>query len=272
MKDSEKTEELLALFKYFRADTLKNEQTQLTKAANKIRSTATGQLQVLFTEDEQNTLLAAATLLSSLKERVEHAKEIKERDEARRANELKENIAAARAVVDSAFPASEALQQRRDTLLWAVYLARAMVGYGGTHENYRSNRACWHQVSPEQLGHALVSWFDAADAWQTAYIRQGKLVCTPEERRQAPHFQTVDAFFLELRNRLTDILESELNSYKAGFAARFDDFQKTHQSKLQQLGDEKADYLAHFSERLSSVAAGQRFMTSLHAVFGNDQG
>lgn len=265
MSESDKTQELLELFKYFKAEDLKNEQTQLTKTANKVRDTANGRLRALFTDEEQQTLLQAATLLRSLKSRVEHAKEIKAREEARKAKELKDSIAAARNVVNEAFPDSEGIVARTTLLLWTLVLDTYMTGYGGHHENYRSNHPCWHNVPTGQLANSLTKWFDAADVWQTQHTQNGKLVYSREELKNSPDFITTAAFFNEVRHRLADILESELDSYKPGFAQRFDELVKKTEERRASLRTEKASFLAHFEERLKAYAAGQQFINTLHA-------
>ncbi len=265
MSESDKTQELLELLKYFKSEDLKNEQTQLTKTANKVRDTANGRLGALFTDDEKQTLRDAATLLTSLKTRVEHAKEIKAREEARKEKELKESLAASRAVINAAFPDSDSTTDRLDVLLWALFLGKHMVGYSGQGQNSRSRGFGWIDLLPGQLQPTLKKWFDDAETWQTRHTQNGKLVYTDQERRNSPDFMTTTAFFNELRYRVADILEDNLDNHKPGFALRFEEFLKKTEADRIALRSESTEYLAHFRERLSAAAASQQFLSAIHA-------
>lgn len=78
----ESTEKLIDSLKYLNADDVKKLQTKLTKTANSILNDGLSyKLEPFYSEDEQKTLKAAANILFSIKNRVEHVKEIKARKE-----------------------------------------------------------------------------------------------------------------------------------------------------------------------------------------------
>lgn len=79
------SQDFIEALKYWSADRTKALQTKLTKTANSIENDGLSvQLSKILTDDEQATLRKAATILRSVKNKVEHAKEIKQREEARR--------------------------------------------------------------------------------------------------------------------------------------------------------------------------------------------
>lgn len=104
MEHKPSTEQLLELLKYYNADDLKRQQTNLTKAANQLRETVSSKLGTLFSEEEQQVLMQAAGLLGSLKTRVERAKEVKQQDEARKKKEWEELGRLRRQIANLVFP------------------------------------------------------------------------------------------------------------------------------------------------------------------------
>lgn len=77
------TEQILIALRYFTADEMRQEQKKLTATSNQLRELAIGKLRGIFSPDELDTLKQAAALVASLGARVEHAKEIRSRDEKR---------------------------------------------------------------------------------------------------------------------------------------------------------------------------------------------
>lgn len=80
----DKTNKILELLKYHSSADLKNVQTKFTKTANAIKREAVqSRLSVLYTDQELETLTQAASILIGTKNKIEHAKEVKAREEKR---------------------------------------------------------------------------------------------------------------------------------------------------------------------------------------------
>jgi len=80
----DKTKKILELLKYHNASDLKSIQTKFTKTANAIKREAVqSRLSILYTDKELDILTQAAEILTGTKRKIEHAKEVKEREEKR---------------------------------------------------------------------------------------------------------------------------------------------------------------------------------------------
>ncbi|TBW57398.1 hypothetical protein EZI54_07000 [Marinobacter halodurans] len=98
---------ILETLKYTTADGFRRLQTTLTKTANSIEKDAVkGRLGLLFTEEEKQTLEQAAALLRQVKGRVEHAKEIKAREERRREKLMQARDQKVRSIAKKNLPTS----------------------------------------------------------------------------------------------------------------------------------------------------------------------
>ena len=76
-------EQILEAMRYFKAAELKSEQAKLSGAASQMEKLLGGRLSHLLTQDEADIIRQAADLVRQLNTRVEHAKEIKKREEKR---------------------------------------------------------------------------------------------------------------------------------------------------------------------------------------------
>ena len=77
-------ETILEVYKFYGAQDLKQLQTKLTKTANGLlRDTVNSRIAPLFTDKETETLIKAAHILKGFRNKVEHAKEAKAREERR---------------------------------------------------------------------------------------------------------------------------------------------------------------------------------------------
>ncbi|WP_137887665.1 hypothetical protein [Pseudomonas sp. 2FE] len=85
------TEQVLEIFKYYDAASLKAQQTKLSGAATQLEKLTTGPLRGLLELEESALIKQAGELIRSLNLRVEHAKEVKKRDEVRRQQLQKEH-------------------------------------------------------------------------------------------------------------------------------------------------------------------------------------
>lgn len=261
MNDDDKTQEILKLFQYYRADTLKNEQTQLTKTANKVKDIASGRFRVLFSTKELEALYEAATLLSSLKNRVEHAKEIAMREEARRQEALANCQKEARIAINAVFPKKEGNEQ--ELFVWALLLKNYMVSHYGRISDHRASSSWFMIESPDAVADTLQLWFDEADEWETKPPEKKDL-----SRRQK--FISVDVFLNELRYRITDVLEDMLNNYTPGFTERLHAFCQKTEAERAAILDEQTAYLEHFKKRIEISRASHRFIQSVKSVAERD--
>lgn len=78
------TKQVLELLKFHTADDLKKNQTKFTKTANSIKCDAIhGRLSALYTSKELEILSQAVGILNGTKYKIEHAKEVAQREEKR---------------------------------------------------------------------------------------------------------------------------------------------------------------------------------------------
>lgn len=85
MDDRNDVKELLDALKYTSSERLKSAQRKLTTARNTITSDALSYPYAsFFSREEQETLTAAAQILGGFKNKIEHAKEVRAREERRR--------------------------------------------------------------------------------------------------------------------------------------------------------------------------------------------
>jgi len=81
---NDKTQKILELLKYHNSADLRNVQTKFTKTANSIKRDAVqSRLSALYTGQELEILTQAASILINTKNKIEHAKEVKAREEKR---------------------------------------------------------------------------------------------------------------------------------------------------------------------------------------------
>ncbi|MGI1188753.1 hypothetical protein ACRCRN_32300 [Pseudomonas aeruginosa] len=97
-------EQILEAMRYFKAADLKTEQAKLSGAASQMEKLLGGRLSHLLTQDEVDVIRQAADLVRQLNTRVEHAKEIKKREEKREENARLAHQAASDKAVNEALP------------------------------------------------------------------------------------------------------------------------------------------------------------------------
>lgn len=124
------TQNLIDALKYFSADRTKSLQTKLTKTANAIEKDGLSvELRTLLSDDEQATLAKAANILRSIKGKVEHAKEIKQREEARQQAAWDARQARILTHCNTLFPDPQNHDDCRTLLLWRLSLSVCWRGY-----------------------------------------------------------------------------------------------------------------------------------------------
>lgn len=136
----EKTEHILELLKWLNADELKKVQTKFTKTANAIKADAIeGRLKALYDDKELDVLRQAVSILNDTKRKIEHAKEIKRRDEQARDKRLAGYEKTKRALVKELLPLDATPEQAIEALTWWLALDRYLLDYLGK-SSFESNR------------------------------------------------------------------------------------------------------------------------------------
>lgn len=93
----------LEAMQFYNATELKGVQSKLTASATQLDKLTTGPLRCLLAQDEEEVIRRAADLVRQLNLRVEHAKEIKKREEKRKADETKKRSVAVLKVLKDNF-------------------------------------------------------------------------------------------------------------------------------------------------------------------------
>jgi len=96
-------DQVLEAMQFYNATELKGVQSKLTASATQLDKLTTGPLRCLLAQDEEEVIRRAADLVRQLNLRVEHAKEIKKREEKRKADETKKRSAAVLKVLKDNF-------------------------------------------------------------------------------------------------------------------------------------------------------------------------
>lgn len=98
-------EQVLEALRFYSGKELQAEQTKLSSAATQLEKLSTGTLAQFLDQEERETIQHAANLVRELNIRVEHAKEIKVREEKRLERQREAYYAAATRAVNGSFPA-----------------------------------------------------------------------------------------------------------------------------------------------------------------------
>lgn len=101
------TQQILDLFTYFNSDQLRAEQAKLTTAANQLKKLSEGRLTSLLELNEIEQIRQVSELIKSLNYRVEHAKEVKKREEKNKELRRKDALHRIRTQVKTLFPQPE---------------------------------------------------------------------------------------------------------------------------------------------------------------------
>lgn len=113
-------EQVLEAMQFYNATELKAVQSKLTASATQLEKLASGPLRHLLAQDEEEIIRRAADLVSQLNLRVEHAKEIKKREEKRKADETKKRSAAVLKVLNDTFQIEQSLGDELHSRLVSV--------------------------------------------------------------------------------------------------------------------------------------------------------
>ncbi|MDX1296726.1 MAG: hypothetical protein R3260_00585 [Pseudomonas sp.] len=82
-------QQVLDVFRYYDAASLKSQQAKLSGAASQLEKFISGPLKAFLSDEEISQVKSVSQLIRSMNSRVEHAKEIKRREEQKRERELK---------------------------------------------------------------------------------------------------------------------------------------------------------------------------------------
>lgn len=99
-----KPEQVLEALRFYTGKQLKAEQTKLSSTATQLEKLRTGKLAQFLDSDERDTIERAAKLVRELNLRVEHAKDIKVREEKRREREREAYFASTTQAIKKRFP------------------------------------------------------------------------------------------------------------------------------------------------------------------------
>lgn len=118
------TTDIMKALKYWNAERFKTLQRKLTTAKNTIQNEALStQFKPFFTDDEINALAEASRILGSVKNKIEHAKEIKVREEKARDLRLADYKRQRLSLLEAIIPQPESAEDARHMLLWALALS-----------------------------------------------------------------------------------------------------------------------------------------------------
>ncbi len=192
---------LLDLHQFYTADSLKKLQTKLSKLSNGIINDGVeSRIAVLFSKEEIETLKKAAAILRSVKSKVEHAKEIKTREEQHYERRYSEARAAALALFDVYFPEPDSLKEK-------FIISVSM--------RIQSHIFSLHYLATELDKidlNGINFWIK--DMWQDAkeeLIR--KVIDLPRLQVQMPEKATIEAFRQRIDNEIRQKVMKEYASY-----------------------------------------------------------
>lgn len=97
-------EQILEAMRFYTAAELKSKQTKMSAAATELERLTEGPLRNLLNENEEAIIRQAADLVRQLNSRVEHAKEIKKREEKRKEADRKRRAEAVQRAIRDAYP------------------------------------------------------------------------------------------------------------------------------------------------------------------------
>jgi hypothetical protein len=118
------TTDILKALKYWNAERFKTLQRKMTTAKNTIENEALStQFKPFFTDEEVSALAEASRILGSVKNKIEHAKEIKAREEKARNLRLADYKRQRLSLLETVIPKPEGEQDSRNMLLWALALS-----------------------------------------------------------------------------------------------------------------------------------------------------
>jgi hypothetical protein len=141
-----KNESVKKALRYWTAERFKSLQRKLSAARNTIQKDALSrELEPFYTPDEIETLAKAATILGSIKRKVEHAKEVTAREERERQRHLDHCKALRWSLLDRFVPAPETVENKRDAVVFNLALElhckEISSGYYREHKFFASSLA-----------------------------------------------------------------------------------------------------------------------------------
>jgi hypothetical protein len=123
MEGDKDVQGILDAMKYTKAEDLKTIQRKFSTASNTIKIEAlTERRKGFFTLEEQDALRAAARILDSFKSKIEHAKEIRAREEKLREAHLNRCKAQRTKILDQFIPNPSSVDQHREAVIFHLAL------------------------------------------------------------------------------------------------------------------------------------------------------
>lgn len=123
MEGDKDVQGILEAMKYTKAEDLKTIQRKFSTASNTILDEAlTERRKGFFSQNEQDALREAARILNSFKNKIEHAKEIRAREEKVRAAHLNRCKAQRTKILDQFIPNPTSIDQHREAVIFHLAL------------------------------------------------------------------------------------------------------------------------------------------------------
>lgn len=249
MKKDPTTKDVLDAFTFTSAESLKSEQTKLTRTANQVFGVTTGRLKGLFSEDELETLRKAGALLNNIKRRVEAAKEAKERQEKEAERLRKLNSEKSGRLLDTHIPDSEADSKTKLQLVLFVLLL---------HKNKHLLRYSFQTISDySSVSQSRPNVAALVDEMRTRF--NGALLAEKNgvSNRTNPDlpYDTLAAFFRDLYSLARESCRQDFYAEKDVFTELFQGFLVKVEQGVAELSPEETALLEHIEVSLFAMEA-----------------
>lgn len=226
MSEDKEMRELLDALKYTSSDRFKAVQRKFSTARNTISGDALSQpYAALFTESEKETLREAAEILGAFKNKIEHAKEIRAREERRREEHLKHCKALRSTALDRYLPRPEtlakyidavkfhlALQDNRERIIRGTYF-----GHGTGYIELDLNRGLDPQYPHLAVKHGAITCWQESREWLSENL-------WPYDKE--PEHLRLETVLNAYRDEWSNVTESRyktlLDRYKLALQAEFE--------------------------------------------------
>ncbi len=147
------------VFQYWSSEKFRKLQATLTKTANTIKQDALHyRMTPLLNHDEINTLKKAAQILLNFKLKIEHAKEIKAREEKRHKRKLKEYEKRRLALFNELLPLKNTPSHYVEIVSWRLALGNHFKTHFGIHAYFPSNKIAESELERCQSRYGSTTW------------------------------------------------------------------------------------------------------------------
>lgn len=229
MNDSnDDVHEILNALKYASSDRLKAAQSKFTSARNTISDEALSYpYKSFFSPAEQETLQKAANILGEFKNKIEHAKEIRGREERKREMHLNQCKARRCKLLEKYFLKPVSMQDHYETVLFHLALQNnsnsiapgAFFGHGIRYVESDLDRGLDAKYSHLEVKHvAMKCWRESTEWLETNLWRHDVIPDAERIEKVLQVYQEQWRSVIEKFDRHSTLLER----YKQGLQAEFD--------------------------------------------------